>query len=79
MFADISGFTAWSSAREPAQVFKLLETIYRSFDKLARKRNVFKVETIGDCYVAVTGLPQPQPDHAIIMAKVGRLLSFPGR
>ena len=28
MFADIAGFTAWSSAREPAQVFQLLETIY---------------------------------------------------
>ena len=59
-FADISGFTAWSSVREPAQVFKLLETIYRSFDRIAKKRKVFKVETIGDCYVAVTGLPEPQ-------------------
>jgi hypothetical protein len=52
MFADISGFTAWSSVREPAQVFKLLETIYRGFDQLANKRGVFKVETIGDCYVS---------------------------
>lgn len=51
MFADISGFTAWSSVREPSQVFKLLETIYRSFDRIAKKRSVFKVETIGDCYV----------------------------
>lgn len=69
MFADISGFTAWSSVREPAQVFQLLETIYRAFDNAARKRKVFKVETIGDCYVAVTGLPDPQEDHAVIMAK----------
>ena len=28
MFADIAGFTAWSSAREPCQVFELLETMY---------------------------------------------------
>jgi class 3 adenylate cyclase len=57
MFADISGFTAWSSVREPTQVFTLLETLYGSFDAIARKRGVFKVETIGDSYVAVVGLP----------------------
>jgi hypothetical protein len=59
MFADISGFTAWSSVREPTQVFTLLETIFHAFDKIASKRGVFKVETVGDCYVAVTGLPEP--------------------
>ena len=32
MFADIAGFTAWSSVREPSQVFILLETVYRAFD-----------------------------------------------
>lgn len=49
MFADIAGFTAWSSEREPSQVFKLLESLYKSFDGVARKLGVFKVETIGDC------------------------------
>jgi class 3 adenylate cyclase len=72
MFADISGFTAWSSVREPAQVFTLLETIYQSFDKIARKRRVFKVETVGDCYVAVCGLPEPRKDHAVVMALFAR-------
>mmetsp|Transcript_12927 Transcript_12927/g.30656 ORF Transcript_12927/g.30656 Transcript_12927/m.30656 type:complete len:1240 (-) Transcript_12927:54-3773(-) len=69
MFADICGFTAWSSVREPTQVFTLLEQIYNSFDILARKRRVFKVETIGDCYVAAAGLPDPRPDHAVAMAR----------
>ena len=49
-FADIVGFTAWSSMREPSQVFALLEHIYSSFDAIAKRRHVFKVETIGDCY-----------------------------
>jgi len=69
LFADIAGFTAWSSEREPYQVFTLLENLYRAFDKVANKLGVFKVETIGDCYVAVTGLPDPDKDHAVIMAK----------
>ena len=69
MFADISGFTAWSSTREPAQVFILLQTVYQCFDRIAKKRQVFKVETIGDSYIAVTGLPEPQAKHASIMAR----------
>jgi class 3 adenylate cyclase len=69
LFADISGFTAWSSTREPAQVFILLQTLYQAFDVIARRRRVFKVETIGDSYVAVTGLPEPQEQHVLIMAK----------
>ena len=69
MFGDLVGFTAWSSGREPSQVFNLLETIYYSFDALAHKRKVFKVETIGDCYVAVTGLPKPRKSHAPVMAR----------
>jgi class 3 adenylate cyclase len=57
LFGDIAGFTAWSSTREPPQVFILLESLYALFDSLAIKRKVFKVETIGDCYMAVVGLP----------------------
>lgn len=69
-FADIAGFTAWSgNNRVPVNVFQLLEALYGVFDKIATKRNVFKVETIGDCYLAITGVPNPQKDHAVIMAK----------
>jgi class 3 adenylate cyclase len=38
-------------------VFTLLETVYHAFDEIAKRRRVFKVETIGDCYVAVTDYP----------------------
>lgn len=71
-FADLAGFTAWSSKRTPSEVFELLETLYGAFDKIAHKRGVFKIETIGDCYVAVTGIPEPQQDHAVIMVKFAR-------
>jgi class 3 adenylate cyclase len=69
VFADISGFTAWSSEREPEQVFQLLETVYQAFDRLAGRCGVFKVETTGDCYVAATGIPVYQADHAVRILK----------
>lgn len=69
MFADIAGFTAWSSAHTPQQVFQLLESLFGQFDRAANKLGVFKVETIGDCYVAVSGLPDPKDDHAVIMSQ----------
>eukprot|EP00980_Cylindrotheca_fusiformis_P021865 scaffold8703_cov103-Cylindrotheca_fusiformis.AAC.1 len=72
LFADIAGFTAWASAREPAQVFILLETIYGGFDKQAYRHSVFKVETVGDCYVAVAGLPEPDKDHALAVCRFAR-------
>ena len=72
MFADVEGFTAWSSVREPSQVFTLLETIYTAYDLVALRRRVFKVETVGDCYVAVSGLPEPRDDHAVTMAQFAR-------
>lgn len=56
LFADIAGFTSWSATREPASVFVLLQTLFSGFDRIAKRRKVFKVETIGDCYLAVTGV-----------------------
>ena len=72
LFGDIVGFTAWSSVRDPTQVFTLLETVYHAFDELAHKRRIFKVETIGDCYVAVCGLPEPNKNHAVNMVRFAK-------
>ncbi|KAL3756711.1 hypothetical protein ACHAWU_006726, partial [Discostella pseudostelligera] len=69
MFSDIVGFTKWSSEHSPAEVFQLLEQIFWEFDSLASLHNVFKLGTIGDCYIAVTGIPDPIDDHAIVLTR----------
>lgn len=69
MMLDLAGFTAWSSVREPTQVFSLLETVFASFDEIAKRRKVYKVETVGDQYVAVAGVPHERKDHAVVMAR----------
>jgi Adenylate and Guanylate cyclase catalytic domain len=40
IFTDIIGFTSWSSKRTPADVFRLLETIYGAWDAIAARRRV---------------------------------------
>ena len=53
MFADIVGFTAWSSERSSREVVKMLSELFTRFDKMCVENNVYKVHTIGDCYVAM--------------------------
>jgi Adenylate and Guanylate cyclase catalytic domain len=72
MFADIKGFTQWSASRTPTDVFFLLETLYGGFDNNTKMYGVFKVETIGDTYVAVVGLPTARKHHAVVMAKFAK-------
>ena len=50
------------------QVLSMLDRLYRAFDVLTSKHNLFKVETIGDSYMVVGNLRHPQPDHAAQVA-----------
>ena len=59
MFADITNFTYWSSLHSPNEVFTLLESIFFEFDRIANEMGVYKLSTVGDCYIAVTGVPYP--------------------
>eukprot|EP00980_Cylindrotheca_fusiformis_P009419 scaffold2058_cov115-Cylindrotheca_fusiformis.AAC.12 len=64
-FSDIVGFTQLSAELPPRKVALLLNRLYTKFDALSRKYDVFKVETIGDAYMAVTNLVKDQEkDHA---------------
>jgi len=38
LFADIAGFTSWSSVRHPTQVFELLQAVYQAFDEVRSER-----------------------------------------
>ncbi|EAR99769.2 adenylate/guanylate cyclase domain protein (macronuclear) [Tetrahymena thermophila SB210] len=53
LFADIAGFTSYSSNKQPSEVVKMLRNLFTSFDQLCLKHKVYKVYTIGDCYVVI--------------------------
>jgi class 3 adenylate cyclase len=53
LFADIVGFTSFSSGCSPRQVVEMLSKLFTDFDIECNRLNLFKLYTIGDCYVAM--------------------------
>ncbi|MCX6243897.1 MAG: tetratricopeptide repeat protein [Bacteroidetes bacterium] len=62
VFVDIVDFTGFSKDQDPRMVVEVLTDFFRSMDALADKFGMEKIKTIGDCYMAVSGLPEPTPD-----------------
>lgn len=70
LFADIQGFVAIAKRLGNARTVALLDHLTREFDALAVCHGVEKIKTIGDGYMAVAGVPHPQPDHCERLARL---------
>ena len=70
LFADVVDFTPMAAKLTPAGVVGLLDQLFGQFDELVERYELEKIKTIGDCYMAAAGIPEPRDDHAKALALV---------
>jgi len=68
LFADIAGYTERASQSTPADLVEFLNLLYTEFDQLVEQHGLEKIKTSGDCYIVVSGVPEPRPDHLEALA-----------
>ena len=62
--ADVVGFSALCQSITPEASIRLLHRLWQRFDALSMSHGLYKVDTVGDSYIAVAGMVPVRPDHA---------------
>jgi class 3 adenylate cyclase len=63
LFSDICGFTSLAGSIAPEDVVAILNVVFSTFDVLTSMHQVYKVETIGDAYMACSGVVTRTPSQ----------------
>jgi class 3 adenylate cyclase len=69
LFTDFVGFTKYCETISPQKLISILHQYFQAFDDITEKYGLEKIKTIGDAYMAVSGLPDSSPDHAVNAVK----------
>jgi class 3 adenylate cyclase len=71
LFADIANFTPFSGHLDLQQLVGVLNDVFREFDIMAARLQLQPIKTTGDGYLVVAGVPDPRPDHASVLVRLG--------
>ncbi|KAK3085838.1 hypothetical protein FSP39_009453 [Pinctada imbricata] len=71
LFSDIVTFTNMAALCQPMEIVHLLNELFQRFDALTGKHDIYKVETIGDAYMVVAGVPETVHDHGVRIVDMG--------
>ena len=67
MFTDFKGFTHIAEKLSPEQLVQEIDEFFTAFDLIMEKNGIEKIKTIGDAYMAASGLPAVNDTHALDM------------
>ena len=77
MFTDFKEFTTIAENLVPEQLVEMIDDYFRGFDLIIEKYDIEKIKTIGDAYMAASGLPKTKDTHAVDMVKAAKeILEF---
>lgn len=71
LFADLVGFTPMAAGLPPELVVERLERVFTAFDAECSAHGCEKVKTVGDEWMAVSGVPEPVPDALARLVRLG--------
>jgi class 3 adenylate cyclase/tetratricopeptide (TPR) repeat protein len=64
LFTDFVNFTGVGERMGTQKLVEELHNCFKAFDEIVGRHNIEKIKTIGDAYLAVSGLPVPDANHA---------------
>ena len=70
LLLDFVGSTEMAISRDPAALITELNDIFTVFDRITDLFGCERIRTVGDAYMAVSGLPEQNPEHAHNIARV---------
>jgi len=70
LMLDFVDFTNMAISRDPSALIAELNDIFSAFDRIVDLFECERIKTIGDAYLAVSGMPEINIDHASNICKV---------
>ncbi|VDM67804.1 unnamed protein product, partial [Strongylus vulgaris] len=70
MFTDVPNFQSILPHSQPKDIVLMLNELFHRFDRLVAMHKVYKVETVGDSYLTVGGIPEQLSEHAEMICHV---------
>ncbi|MGI9578548.1 MAG: adenylate/guanylate cyclase domain-containing protein [Microthrixaceae bacterium] len=69
LMLDFVGFTDMAISRDASGLVSELNDIFSAFDRIVEMSGCERLRTIGDAYMAVAGIPEPDDEHAVNIAQ----------